>query len=58
MNVVSIFDTTIMEYNLGNQIIMQAVYSHLGKIFPDAFFIKIPYFRASGTKESNLFRQK
>lgn len=43
MNVLSIFDTTIMEYNLGNQIIMQSVYAYLEKIFPDAFFIKIPY---------------
>lgn len=40
---ISVFDTTISDYNLGNQIIMEAVYEHLYKVFPEDFFFKVPY---------------
>jgi len=43
MKKISVFDTTISDYNLGNQIIMEAVYKHLYSIFPDDFFFKVPY---------------
>jgi polysaccharide pyruvyl transferase WcaK-like protein len=41
--VISIFDTTISEYNLGNQIIMDAVKSELGELFGDYFEYRVPY---------------
>jgi polysaccharide pyruvyl transferase WcaK-like protein len=43
MKKISIFDTTISDYNLGNQIIMESVYKHLYEIFPEDFFFKLPY---------------
>lgn len=43
MNKISVFDTTISDYNLGNQIIMESVYKHLYEVFPDDFFFKLPY---------------
>jgi polysaccharide pyruvyl transferase WcaK-like protein len=43
MKAISVFDTSIADFNLGNQIIMEAVYKHLYEIFPDDFFYKIGY---------------
>ena len=43
MRKISVFDTTVSNYNLGNQIIMEAVYKHLKEIFPMDFFFKLPY---------------
>jgi polysaccharide pyruvyl transferase WcaK-like protein len=43
MKKISVFDTTISDYNLGNQIIMESVYKHLYGIFPEDFFFKVPY---------------
>lgn len=43
MKTISVFDTTISDYNLGNQIIMEAVYKHLKEVFPEDFFFKLPY---------------
>jgi polysaccharide pyruvyl transferase WcaK-like protein len=43
MRKISVFDTTISDYNLGNQIIMEAVYKHLNEMFPSDFFFKVPY---------------
>lgn len=43
MKKISVFDTTISDYNLGNEIIMQGVYKHLKDIFPHDFFYKLPY---------------
>lgn len=42
MRKISVFDTTVSNYNLGNQIIMEAVYKHLKEIFPMDFFFKLP----------------
>lgn len=36
-------DTSISDYNLGNQIIMSAIYTQLNNIFPNSFLYKIPY---------------
>jgi polysaccharide pyruvyl transferase WcaK-like protein len=36
-------DTSISDYNLGNQIIMDAVYEQMNDIFPNRFLFKIPY---------------
>lgn len=43
MKKISVFDTTISDYNLGNQIIMESVYNHLQNIFPNDFFFRVPY---------------
>jgi polysaccharide pyruvyl transferase WcaK-like protein len=43
MRILSIFDTSVSNYNLGNQIIMDAVYSHLEEVFPSDFLYKVPY---------------
>lgn len=42
MKKISIFDTTISNHNLGNQIIMDDVYVNLFEIFPSDFFYKLP----------------
>jgi len=42
MKKISVFDTTVSNYNLGNQIIMESVYRHLKEIFPMDFFFKLP----------------
>lgn len=45
---VSIFDTSITDNNLGNEIIMDAVYKQLRSIFGTYFFIKLPYLDSIG----------
>jgi FkbM family methyltransferase len=41
---ISVFDITICDNNLGNQIIMESVYNDfLKETFPFSFFIKLPY---------------
>jgi len=47
---VSVFDTTITDNNLGNEIIMHSVWKYLKLILPDAFFIKLPYLDSIGTE--------
>ncbi len=42
MTSVAILDTSIGDYNLGNEIIMEAVKDHLGQILPNAFFYRLP----------------
>lgn len=39
---ISVFDTSISNYNLGNTIIMDSIYEHLDSIFPRDFIFKIP----------------
>lgn len=41
-NTISIFDTSIANYNLGNQIIMDAVRDVLDELFPFSFQISLP----------------
>lgn len=43
MKIISVFDTTISEYNLGNQIIMDSVERELESIFGNRFQYNIPY---------------
>lgn len=43
MKIISVFDTTIAEYNLGNQIIMDAVNREIASIFESFFLYKLPY---------------
>ena len=43
MKVISILDTTISDYNLGNQIIMEAVNDILDELFWDDFMFRLQY---------------
>lgn len=40
--VISIFDTSIAAYNIGNQIIMDAVKTELMDLFPESFVLSLP----------------
>lgn len=40
--VISVFDTTIAEINLGNEIIMDAIYPEFRNLFADCFLCKLP----------------
>lgn len=48
MRVISVIDTSICDYNLGNQIIMEAVYHVLNDLFPQDFFVKLQYLEKYG----------
>ena len=41
-SVISIFDTAIAAYNIGNQIIMDAVKAELMELFPQSFVLSLP----------------
>lgn len=41
-SVISIFDTAIASYNIGNQIIMDAVKTELMELFPQSFVLSLP----------------
>lgn len=41
-SVISIFDTSIAAYNIGNQIIMDAVKTELMELFPQSFVLSLP----------------
>jgi polysaccharide pyruvyl transferase WcaK-like protein len=43
MRRISVFDTTISDYNIGNQIIMDSVNTYLQNIFYKDFFYRLPY---------------
>ncbi len=47
---VSVFDTSICDNNLGNQIIMEAVNTQLHELFPQAFFLRLPYLDSIGAE--------
>lgn len=40
---ISIFDITVCDFNIGNRIIMEAVYKHLYDLFPSETVITLPY---------------
>lgn len=43
MKTISLLDTTISSYNLGNEIIMDAVNSVIEDLFPESFLFRIPW---------------
>jgi hypothetical protein len=43
MKVISVLDTAITSYNLGNQIIMEAVYDIVEELFPEDFMFSLPW---------------
>ena len=54
---VSVFDTTVCDDNLGNQIIMEAVDRHLRDLFPAAFFLRLPYLDQLGEQTITYTRR-
>lgn len=42
MKTISVIDTTVSSYNLGNEIIMNSVISVVDELFPDSFLFRIP----------------
>jgi peptidoglycan/xylan/chitin deacetylase (PgdA/CDA1 family)/2-polyprenyl-3-methyl-5-hydroxy-6-metoxy-1,4-benzoquinol methylase len=54
---ISIFDTTVCDNNLGNQIIMDSVNKYLHQIFPSDFFIKLPYLDNIGDEAIKYIRE-
>ncbi len=42
MNTISVFDTSTMAYNIGNEIIMDAVISQIDSMFGNDFIIRLP----------------
>lgn len=57
MKVISVLDTTICDYNLGNQIIMESVYRIIDELFPDAFIFKLQYAEKFGKRSLNYIRK-
>lgn len=53
---ISVFDTSICDNNLGNQIIMDSVNQYLRQIFPSDFFIKLPYLDSIGDEAIRYIR--
>lgn len=55
--IVSVFDTTVSNNNLGNWIIMDEVYKHLYDIFPSDFFLKHPFIDSIGSNTIQYLKQ-
>lgn len=43
MKIISVMDTSISSYNLGNQIIMESVLEIIDELFPDDFLFNLPW---------------
>ena len=56
MKVISILDTTISDYNLGNQIIMEAVNDILDELFWDDFMFRLQYAERFGRQSLRHMR--
>jgi len=50
MKTISLIDTTISSYNLGNEIIMDSINSVISELFPDSFLFRIPFDENFSTK--------
>lgn len=57
MKKITVLDTTISDYNLGNQIIMEAVNALTYELFPDYFIYKIQYAEKFGKQSLKYIRQ-
>lgn len=53
---VSVIDTTVCDYNLGNQIIMDSVYSVVNELFPSEFIYKLQYLESYGFQSLRAMR--
>jgi len=54
---ISVFDTSICDNNLGNQIIMESVNQVIDRLFPDAFLIRLPYLDSIGAEAVRYVRE-
>lgn len=54
---ISVFDTTISAYNIGNEIIMDAVRENLHNLFPEDFFINLPSFDSIGKMSTDYIKK-
>lgn len=54
---ISVYDTTICDDNLGNQIIMDAINPVIEKVFRDAFIIKLQYLEKFGRPSHRHIRE-
>lgn len=43
MRIISVLDTTVTSYNLGNEIIMEAIFEIMEDLFPDDFMYRLPW---------------
>jgi hypothetical protein len=43
VRIISVLDTSVTSFNLGNQIVMESVYAILNELFPDDFFYTLPW---------------
>ncbi|NGF56546.1 polysaccharide pyruvyl transferase family protein [Parapusillimonas sp. SGNA-6] len=53
---ISVLDTSIVTQNIGDEIIMDAVYSQLHEVFKDKLFVKIPTHEIIGLSGLSLIR--
>lgn len=53
---ISVFDTSIATQNVGDEIIMDAVYHELHEVFNEAMFLKIPSHEVIGISSLSLIR--
>lgn len=54
---ISVFDTSICDNNLGNQIIMEAVEEQLHELFPTGFFLRLPYLDSIGPESIRYIQE-
>jgi len=57
MKTISLLDTTISDYNLGNQIIMDAVNNIMNEIFQDDFIFRLQYAEKFGKQSLSYIRK-
>lgn len=57
MKIISILDTTISDYNIGNQIIMDAINRTIDEIFKDDFIFRLQYAEKFGKQSLNYIRK-
>ena len=53
---ISVFDTSIATQNIGDEIIMDAVYNELYDVFKDDMFLRIPSHEVIGISSLSLIR--
>lgn len=56
MKIISVLDTTVCNYNMGNAIIMEAIYRVIDELFPDAFIVKLQYAEKFGKQSLRYIR--
>jgi len=57
MRTIAVIDTTICDDNLGNQIIMEAIYEVIDELFEEDFIYKLQYAEKFGWKSLSIIRK-